>query len=106
MYIRENLQNENKVVTALKEISPSWVQTNLNYFPGSEPNEFFDAHFNLTKFNLALNSRNSKSASNPDGINYGIIKNLPVKYKLILLYIKCSLQVTIYRMKMCIHLFY
>ena len=62
--------------------------------PNNECNEFFDKYFDLTELNLALDSRNSKSAPGMDGINYEVLKNLPLKYKLILLDIYNQLYAT------------
>ena len=85
MHVTENLQFDNQITVSLNKISPPWVPTDPNYYPESNSNKFFDAPFTLTEFNLALNSRNSKSAPGLDGVDYDIIKNLPFNYKLILI---------------------
>ena len=92
--VTENLQNENQILTSLNKISPPWVPTDPTYFPDCNSNDFFDAQFDLIEFNIALNSRNSKSAPGLDGINYEVIKLLPMKYKLILLNIYNQMYTT------------
>ena len=83
--VKENLQNEEKILTGIEKICPPWVPTNPDYFPNPKPNELSDRQFSFAEFNTALNSRNSKSAPGIDGFTYKVIKNLPVKFKLLLL---------------------
>ena len=61
------------------------MPNNPNKLPSCGNNEFLDTPFDLTEFNLALNSKSCKSAPGPDGIDYFILQNLPLNYKLILI---------------------
>ena len=81
----ENLQADSKIEDALNKINPSWAQTNPNWLPSHQQNEFFDSHFTSAEFNIALDHKNIKSAPGMDGIDYEILKNLPIKFKLLLL---------------------
>ena len=56
---------------------PSWL-------PNCQPNDFLDSEFDFTEFNIALEGKNEKSACGMDGIDYEVLKKLPIKYKLIL----------------------
>lgn len=53
--------------------------------PICESNDFMDAPFNLLEFNVALQARNPNSSPGIDGIDFEVMKKLPIKYKLILL---------------------
>lgn len=82
-HVFENLQLENKVLV-LNKICPPWVPSDPNYMPECHPNEFLESEFNFAEFNLSLGSRNSNSSHGLDGIDYQILKKLPIKYKLLL----------------------
>ncbi|XP_076658781.1 uncharacterized protein LOC143362464 [Halictus rubicundus] len=74
----ENLQQGIERDQALNKISPPWVPTNPEWLPPCDQNDFLDSQFDLVEFNIALDSKNFKSASGMDGIDYEILKNLPV----------------------------
>ena len=84
-HLSENLQNKNKVHTALEKLSPPWVCTNPRWTPECKINEFFNTNFNYTEFNTALESKNTNSSPGIDGIDYDVIKRLPIKFHLLLL---------------------
>ncbi|XP_076235116.1 uncharacterized protein LOC143179689 [Calliopsis andreniformis] len=71
--------------TALNKINPAWILTNPFRFPPHQENEFLDQPFDFIEFNIALDSKRSTSAPGIDGIDFVILKNLPVKFKLLLL---------------------
>lgn len=83
--VKTNLQFDEKNKTALDKICPPWACTNPQWIPNSQRNEFFDVQFDFAEFNIALSSRNKKSSSGLDGIDYEIIQKMPIKIKLILL---------------------
>ena len=64
------------------------------FIPGCQNNEFFSAHYNFVEFNTALNYTKDESSPSLDGIDFKIIKNLPIKYKLILLDLYNEMQDT------------
>ena len=80
----ENLQLSNKIKEAIDKVCPPWAQTNPLWIPDSANNEFFDAPFSFSEFNLALESKNANSAPGMDGIDYEILQKLPIRYKLML----------------------
>ena len=53
--------------------------------PTCYESEFFDTPFNYREFNVALSSKKSNASSRINSIDYETIKNLPIKYHLILL---------------------
>ena len=67
------------------KISPPWINTNPSWLPECQPHDFFSSAFNFLEFNTALSSTKDKSACGMDGIDYQIIKKLPIKYRLLLL---------------------
>ena len=81
----ENLQRSGKIESALEKISPAWANTNPSTIPPCRENEFFDIPFEFYEFNTALNPTNIKSSPGIDGIDFEVIKNLPIKYHLLLL---------------------
>lgn len=81
----ESLHTDNKVPIALNKISPPWAQTNPEFIPQSNDNEFFDTPFNFVEFNIALENKNINSSPGMDGIDFEVLKRLPLNYKLILL---------------------
>lgn len=81
----QNHQSKTKIEEALHKICPPWVQTDPSWIPPAEPNSFFDRQFDFAELNLALGKKNTKSACGMDGVDFEIIKNLPIKYKLLLL---------------------
>ena len=83
--VTENLQLENKISDALDKICPPWVATDPNWLPPCQTNEFFDGLYTFSEFNIALDAKNIKSAPGMDGIDYEILAEIPIKYKLLLL---------------------
>ena len=80
----ENLQINNQI-TAIDKICPPWVPTNPDTLPYCKSNPFLESEFTLSEFNLVINSKKTHSSPGLDGIDYAIIKNLPLQYKLLLL---------------------
>ena len=78
------IKDEKRKNEALDKISPSWVPSNPDFLPDCSENEFFDIQFDFLEFNNALETKKDKSSCGPDGIDYCVLKNLPIKYKLIL----------------------
>lgn len=81
----ENLQMKDKVSEALNKLCPQWAQTDPSWLPPAQDNEFFDAPFDFVEFNVSLENKNSKSSPGLDGIDFDILKKLPIKYRLLLL---------------------
>ena len=82
---KTNLQNNKEIEVALNKISPPWVQTNSNWLPTCQNNSFLDTPFSLSEFTAALQLKENNFAPCIDGIDFEIIKNLPINYKLILI---------------------
>ena len=80
----ENLQLSESVNKAINKLSPPWANPETK-LPPCEKNDFFDTPFDFYEFNTVLESANEHSAPGMDGIDYGTIKKLPIKYRLILL---------------------
>ena len=53
--------------------------------PPCQQNSFFDSQFSLPEFHSALGPKKVKSAPGIDGIDFDILKKLPVKYEILLL---------------------
>ena len=83
--IKKNLQNQELINKSLEKICPPWANTNTEYVPLCDTNDFFDQPFDYSEFNIALIKKNTKSSSGMDGINYEIIKNSPINHHLLLL---------------------
>ena len=81
----ENHQHSQKIDSALDKISPPWCASNPDSLPDCVENEFLSMAFTYSEFNLALNSKKSNSSPGMDSIDYIILQELPIKYKLILL---------------------
>lgn len=77
--ITENLQLEEAITEATDKISSPFCLTNPEYLPSCKENGFLDSQFNF----MALESRNKKSSQGLDGMNYQLINDLSIKYKLI-----------------------
>lgn len=90
----ENLQSHEKIKTALNKICPPWANTDPIWVPKCQTNEFFDFPFDFVEFNTSLNRTKNKSSPGKDGIDYEIIKNLPIKYHLLLLDIYNEIYLT------------
>ena len=84
-HLSSNLPNQSELHNSLNKICPPWVSVNPTFLPASKENAFFDAPFDFTELNVALESKNEKSAPGPDGIDYSILKRLSLKHKLLLL---------------------
>ena len=83
-HVTENLQTENQLV-ALNKICPPWVPTNPEWIPECKDEVFLQSEFNFMEFNVTLETRKCNSSPGLDGINYDIIKKLPLKFKLLVL---------------------
>ena len=83
--IKNNLQQKNDVQVALNKICPPWCETNPNWFPKCKSNSFLDQPFDPVEFNSVLVNKKNTAASGLDGIDYEVIKSLPIDYRLILL---------------------
>ncbi|XP_015111524.1 uncharacterized protein LOC107037477 [Diachasma alloeum] len=81
----EHLQWLNKIDLAVNKISPDFVPTNPDHFLACQDNEFLSSEFNFVEFNYALSSRKTHCSPGIYGIDYLILKKLPIKYHLILL---------------------
>ena len=90
----ENHQESARILEATDKICPPWCSTDPEWIPDTESNEFLSSIFTFAEFNLALDNKNSRSSPGLDGIDYQTIKNLPNKYKLILLDIFNEMYVT------------
>lgn len=73
--------NKDKVEIALNKISPSWAATDPDWIPNCKANDFLSNQFQFSEFNIALNSRDNSSSPGLDGIDYEILRKLPIKYK-------------------------
>lgn len=84
----ENHQDAERISDALDKLVPPGPDASLRD-PGCMPtfncDPFLDAQFNFFEFNVALESKNDGSACGMDGVDYSVLKRLPIKYKLILL---------------------
>lgn len=69
----------------LNKVCPPWVNTNPSKTHFCRENEFFDDYFNFIEYNVALSSKHVGSSPGLDGIDYEILKKLPIRYHLILL---------------------
>lgn len=78
---KENLQSNDLVESVLYKISPPWVQ----FYSPTWLNDFLDSRFSFFEFNVALDSKNIKSAPGMDRIDFDILKELFTKYKFLLL---------------------
>ena len=83
--VNNNLQNKNNIDVALNKICSPWCETNPEWIPSCKDSQFFDRPFDLVEFNTILESKKNKSASGRDGLDYEIIKKIPLNYKLILI---------------------
>lgn len=72
-------------MTSLNKLCPEWVQLDPSWLPVCKSNGFFYVPFDFVEYNIALNSRNNSSSPGMDGINYEVLKHLPIKFHLILL---------------------
>lgn len=79
------MQLNSKVKDEINRISPPSVFSNPEWIPECSDNDFLNATFSFTEFNLALESRKTTSSPGTDGIDYRIVHKLSVKYKLLLL---------------------
>ena len=64
---------------------PPWTETEPTRTPTTTPNYFFDKPYDFYEFNTALDGKKTKSSPGLDGIDYLILKKLPIEYHLILL---------------------
>ena len=56
------------------------------FIPNCQNNEFLENHFTFVEFNIALNAKkNVNSSPGMDGIDFEILSELPIKFKLLLL---------------------
>ena len=83
--VNSNLQNSKSINDTLNRICPPWCQTDLEFLPYCNDNKFFDYPFDFAELNSVLDSKKNKSAAGLDGMDYEIIKNLPLKYTLLLI---------------------
>lgn len=79
------MQTENTVKESLNKIGPPCVQTDTHWQPPAQDSAFFDTPFDFFEFNASLDSKKIKSSPGLDGVDFDILKKLPIKYKLILL---------------------
>ncbi|KAL7304799.1 hypothetical protein TKK_0003023 [Trichogramma kaykai] len=70
---------------AVEKLCPLWVETDPASLPTCEPNEFLEDRFSFTEFNTALEEKKDGSAPGLDGTGFDVIKQLPIKYRLVLL---------------------
>ncbi|KAL7292685.1 hypothetical protein TKK_0013809 [Trichogramma kaykai] len=70
---------------AVEKLCPPWVEIDPASLPTCEPNEFLDDRFSFTEFNIALEEKKDRSAPGLDGTGFDVIKQLPIKYRLVLL---------------------
>ena len=81
----QNLQTKNQIDAALDKISPPWAETDPSSRPQCQENPFLSSNFTFAELNVALDSKNKKSAPGIDGVDFEILQNLTIKYKLLLL---------------------
>lgn len=74
-----------KARSCLDKIAPPWVGVDADYIPSCDNNEFFDVQFSFSELNIALSSGKKNSSPGIDGIDYEILRALPIQYKLLLL---------------------
>lgn len=72
----ENLQWMNKTEAAMDKLSPPFAATNPEWLPPCPNNVFLSEQFSYTEFNVALESRNTKSSPGIDGNDYVILKQV------------------------------
>ncbi|XP_063989075.1 uncharacterized protein LOC135168626 [Diachasmimorpha longicaudata] len=73
MKFRTNIEN------TFSSISPSWTPIDPSYCPSCQDNDILSAPFDFVEFNMAVNTRKSKSSPGKDGIDYVLLKRIPVK---------------------------
>ncbi|XP_011313084.1 uncharacterized protein [Fopius arisanus] len=81
----ENLQWMSQTDAAMDKLSPPFAPTDPEITTPGQENESREEHIGYTEFNIALKSRKTKSSPGVDGIDYVILKKIPIKYQLILL---------------------
>ncbi|CAB0044055.1 unnamed protein product [Trichogramma brassicae] len=70
---------------ALNKICPPWAPTRPDEEPSCESNDFLDMQIDFEEFNVALEDKKDSASPGMDGLNFGILKRLPIKYELQLL---------------------
>ena len=78
-------QGDEMVLEALRRMCPPSVGSDPSFIPTAGPDDLLDAPFGFFEFNVALESKNEGSACGMDGIDYSVLRALPIKYKLVLL---------------------
>lgn len=73
------------VESALDSLCPPFVISDPSWLPPGHEDQFLDSPFNFVEFNTALESKNESSACGMDGVDYFVLKALPIRYKLLLL---------------------
>ena len=64
---------------------PPWVPTDPSWVPAPQNNFFFETPYSFVELNTALGPKRINSAPGMDGLDFEIIKNLAIKFRLILL---------------------
>lgn len=81
-----NVAREEKITAALNKLAPSDNNPHTpTPLPNCQDNTFLSSPFDFSEFNVALDSKKSKSAPGMDGIDFETIQSLPLKFKLLLL---------------------
>lgn len=73
------------VEEALGKLCPPSGSFDLFWLPSCVGDQLLDSFLGFREINVALESKNEGSACGMDGIDYGVLKALPISFKLILL---------------------
>ena len=63
--VKSNLQNSECINSTLNRICPSWCETDPEYLPDCNDNQFFYHPFNFAEYNSILDSKKKKKTSQP-----------------------------------------
>ena len=79
-----NSQVREQIALALDKFCPPFVSPDPCWVPPLVKNSFLDSGFGFSDFNIALEGKDEGSACGLDGIDYSVLRRLPLRFKLIL----------------------